>query len=117
MRARPRGPAIRAGGRRIRKSLSRNLKTAKQLLIELRARTERADFGSLDDVAVKDLQKQYLRHVGQTKKPNMVTRYKTDLATILAHLPAKVAAIGTTAVLDFREQRLANGSSPATVWA
>ncbi|MHC4407254.1 MAG: hypothetical protein ACYTG0_47195 [Planctomycetota bacterium] len=68
---------FRAGGRRIRKSLSRNLKTARQLLIELRARAERGDYGLLDnDVSVEDLKKEYLRHCRQTKKPGTVERYE-----------------------------------------
>lgn len=40
---------FRSGGRRIRKSLSKNLKTARQLLIELRARVERGEYDLLDN--------------------------------------------------------------------
>jgi integrase len=107
---------FRANGRRVRKSLSRNLKTARQLLIELRARAERGDFGLLDnDVRTAELKNRYLRHIRQTKKSNTTKRYETDLATILPQIPPQVSAITEGPVLEFREQRLAGGCSPATV--
>ena len=53
---------FRVNSRRIRKRLSSNLKTAKQLVIELRARAKRGDFGLLDnDVPVEDLKRQNLQ--------------------------------------------------------
>ena len=71
MRGRTYWADFRVGGQRVRKSLSRNLKTARQLLIELRARAERGDFGLLDnDYPVKSLRDQYVKHCQQTLKPN-----------------------------------------------
>ena len=107
---------FRAGGRRVRKSLSTNLKTAKQLLIELRARTERGDYGLLDnDVLIEDLKAEYLKHCRQTKKPGTVERYEDNLAAILPHMPRRVAAVTIQRVMAYRHRRLAEGTSPGTV--
>jgi len=107
---------FRAGSRRVRRRLSRNLTTAKQLLIELRARAERGEFGLLDnDVAVGDLKADYLRDCRQTKKPNTVERYEFNLAAILPHMPARVSLITIKAATAYRERRLIERVSPRTV--
>jgi len=107
---------FRAGGRRIRKALSGNVTTAKQLLIELRARAERGEFGLLDnDVGVEELKAEYLRDCRQTKKPNTVERYEFNLAAILPHMPARVSLITIKAVTAYRERRLIERVSPRTV--
>jgi hypothetical protein len=108
---------FRAGGRRIRKSLSRNLKTARQLLIELRARAERGDYGLLDnDYPMEDLRAEYLRHCEQTKKPATVKRYKDNLGAILPAMPSKVSQITIQTVLAYRKQRLAEVSPQTITW-
>ena len=107
---------FRSGGQRVRKSLSANLKTAKQLLIELRARAERGDFGLLDnDVAVQVLRDQFLKHCRQTLKPRSLLRYTLALDTIVPHLPPRVSQLSIPAVMTFRESRSATGTSPGTV--
>ncbi|NQU25733.1 MAG: tyrosine-type recombinase/integrase [Candidatus Nealsonbacteria bacterium] len=104
------------GGKRIRKSLSRNLKTAKQLLIELRARAERGEFSLLDNnYLVADLEKQYLRSCQQALKPDTVDRYTHSLRSALAAMPTRVSQITIAAILDYREQRLADGIAPGTI--
>ncbi len=103
-------------GRRIRRGLSRNLKTAKQLMAELRARAQRGDFGLLDnDYPIKRLRASYLRHCRQTKKPGTVQRYEYSLQAILSFMPPKVSHVNVEMVLQYREQRLAGGASPRTV--
>lgn len=107
---------FRSGGRRFRKSLSKNLKTARQLLIEMRARTERADYGLLDnDFAVEDLRKQYLQHARQTLKPGTVQRYEYSFDAILPAMPKRVSQITMAAVLAYRQKRLNDGVTPRTV--
>jgi len=107
---------FRANGRRVRKSLSGNLKTARELLIELRARAERGDYGLLDNnVLVDTLKAEYLKHCRQTSKPNTVERYEGNLAAILPHMPRKVSAVTIQRVMTYREERLAAGISPATI--
>ncbi len=52
---------FRCKGRRIRKGLCGDKKVATELLTELRARANRGEFGLLDDdVALAEVQKQYL---------------------------------------------------------
>lgn len=103
-------------GQRIRKSLSSNLRTATQLLIDLRARAERAEFGLLDnDYAVEDLKTEYLRHCRQTLKPATVHRYENNLKAIVARLPPRVAQITVRSILDYRQRRLDEGISPRTI--
>jgi integrase len=107
---------FRAGGRRVRKSLSSNLKTAKQLLIELRARVQRGDYGLLDnDVTIAELRDEYLKHCGQTRKPGTVERYERNLMSILPYMPPKVSQVTVQRVLTYRADRLAVGTSPGTI--
>jgi integrase len=107
---------FQTNGRRVRKSLSKNLKTAKQLLVELRSRAERGEYGLLDnDVPVKEIRKQYLRHCRQTLKPGTVRRYEYSLDAILPELPQRVSRFTVAAVVSYRERRLAAGVSPRTI--
>lgn len=106
-----------AGGRRVRKKLSRQLDVAITLLHELQARADKADFGLLDnDFQVADLQKQYLQHCRQSLKPRSTDRYELALDTIMPRLPAtRVGQLRIGDVLTFREERLTEDVSPATV--
>jgi integrase len=107
---------FQVGGRRIRRRLSSNLKTASQLLIELRARAERGEFDLLDnDMAVDDLRKQWLRHCQQSLKASSAERYEQVLDAILPAFPAKVSQFTVQAVLDHRQKRLAAEISPGTI--
>ncbi len=107
---------FRAGGRRVRRKLSRKLATAKELLIELRARAERGEYGLVDnDLSVEELKAEYLRYCRQTKKPGTVERYEYNLAAILPHMPARVSLFTVQAVAAYRERRLAEKASPRTV--
>jgi len=103
-------------GRRVRQSLSGDFRVARELLTELRARANRADFGLLDNnVPLEDLRRQYVRHCRQVNKPGTVRRYEYSLAAILPHVPKRVAQLTADAMLDYRERRLAEGVSPRTV--
>jgi integrase len=106
-----------AGGRRVRKRLSRQLKVAVQLLHELQARADRADFGLLDnDYPLKDLREQYLKHCRQLLRPSSVSRYEGCLNNILPRLSAtRAAQVRVDAVLSYRQERLDEGTSPCTV--
>jgi integrase len=106
-----------AGGRRVRKKLSRHLDVALTLLHELQARADRADFGLLDnDCALADLQKQYLRHCRQGLKPRSAERYELALDTIMPRLAAtRAKQLRINDILAYREERLAEGISPCTV--
>lgn len=107
---------FRAGGRRIRKRLSRNFKTASQLLIELRARAERGEYGLLDnDYPVEELKKQWLQHCRQTLKPGTVQRYEYSLSAILPKLPPRISQVTAKVVMNYREERLGAKTSPRTI--
>ena len=94
-------------GRRIRKSLSRNLKTAKQLLTEMKSRMERGDYGIIDnDCQLGALEKQFLRHCRQTTKPNTVKQYTNCLTNILPAMPQRVRQLSAEAVIAYRDKRL-----------
>ena len=99
---------FRSGGRRIRKTLSRDLTVAKQLLIELRARLQKGDYGLLDNnVPVEELQGQYLQHCRQTLDSASVERYEQSFRVIGSELPVRVSQITPKNVLNYREKRLA----------
>jgi integrase len=106
-----------AGGRRVRKRLSGDLGVATQLLNELRARADRADFGLLDnDYPLAELREQWLRHVKQAGKASTQARYVDGLDNILPRIGAtRVCQVTLDNVLLFRQERLAEGTSPRTV--
>jgi len=94
-------------GRRIRKSLSRNLKTATTLLTELRARLERGDYGIVDNNCRLDrLEKLFLQHCEQTIKPGSLRKYKRSLANILPAMPQRVRHLTAAAVMSYRDKRI-----------
>ncbi len=107
---------FRCDGRRIRKKLSKNLRTATQLLIELRARAQRSDFGLVDNRHPVDrLKALFLKHCRQTLKRSTVDRYDQCFLQLMPHLPARVSQVNAGTMLAYRQQRLAAGVSPETV--
>ncbi|HWE35274.1 MAG TPA: hypothetical protein VG406_01785 [Isosphaeraceae bacterium] len=106
-----------AGGRRVRKRLSGNLEVARQLLNELRARADRADFGLLDnDYPLDELKEQFLKHCRQARKPATGERYGRCLRNILPRIGAiRAAQVTAAGALAYRQERLAEGVSPRTV--
>jgi len=108
---------FRAGGRLIRKRLSEDFKTACMLLRDLKARADRADFDLLDnDHGIADLKRQYLAHCEQVLRPKTVKRYRENLANVLGGIKAnRVNQITTEAVIAYRRDRLAAGSSPRSI--
>jgi integrase len=106
-----------AGGQRVRKKLATDLDAAKQILVELRARAQKADFGLLDnDFPLDKLREQYLRHCQQSLGEASELRYRQALDTILARLPAKqVRQVSVAVVLAYRQERLGDGVNPGTV--
>jgi integrase len=106
-----------AGGQRVRKKLATDLDAAKQILIELRSRAEKADFGLLDnDYPLDDIRDQYLRHCQQTLGEASEARYRQAIDAILPRLPAKrVCQLAVGAILAYREGRLTEGVCPGTV--
>lgn len=108
---------FRAGGRRVRKKLSRNLEAATKMLNDLRRRTDLADFGILDnDYPVADLKDAYLRHLKQVCRPGTVVSHARCLKIILPELGAiKVSHIHLDGVQQVREARLRSGIRPSTV--
>jgi integrase len=108
---------IYANGRRVRKRLSTQLDVATQLLHELQARADRADFGLLDnDVPLIELKEKYLLHCRQVLRPGTVARYEFCLASIFLRLSASRATQVTHALARvYRADRLAEGIKPRTV--
>jgi integrase len=107
-----------AGGRRVRKRLSSNLEVATELLHQLQARADRADFGILDnDYSIELLKEEFEKYLRQTlKKESTRNRYAGCLANIVPQLSAaRVSQIRPENVRGYRERRLAEGASPRTV--
>jgi integrase len=106
-----------ANGRRVRKRLSSQLDVAEELLHELQARADRADFGLLDnDFSLAELREQWLRHCRQARKPSTVERYIDNLNSILPRLSAtRISQITVNNVLLYRQERLDAGTSPRTI--
>jgi integrase len=106
-----------AGGRRVRKKLATDLGAARDILVELRSRANKADFDLIDnDYPLDRLREQYLRHCKQSLGEASELRYRKALDTILPRLPAKqVRQVSVAVVLAYRQERLAGGTSPGTV--
>jgi integrase len=104
-------------GRRTRRRLSTELKAATDIYTQLKARADKGEYGLLDnDFPVSKLEELYLRHVRQSRRPATVSRYEHALKTILPKLAAnKVTQIRSESVYRFRQERLAEGSSPRTI--
>jgi len=107
---------FRWNGRRFRKRLSSDLKTAKELLTQLKARAQRADVGLLDNAAsLVELRAGFIRHCRLALRPASVARYEAALDAILPALPAKASHLSGVTIDRYREQRLAGRVSPRTV--
>jgi len=108
---------FRHDGERIRRSLKTgDKKVAEQLLTELRARLNKADYGLLDnDYRLDDLRRAYLRDCEQTLKPSTAIRYRRNLEAIWPDLPPMVSQLGVEVINAHREKRLAEGISPGTI--
>jgi integrase len=104
-------------GVRVRKRLSTNLRVAKELLNDLRARADRADFGLLDnDYPLTDLRHRFLKHCEQALKPASVKRYRKCLENILPRIgAARACHVTVENILAYRAYRLAEELSPRTV--
>jgi integrase len=105
-------------GRRVQKKLGTDLGAAKSILIELRSRAEKGEWGLLDnDYPLADLRAAYLARCGQELAPSTVRAYGDDTARLLAYLgdPRLVSHLTVAGVLDYRRHRLAQGKSPRTV--
>lgn len=108
---------FRAHGRLVQKRLSTDFKVACELLRDLRARADKAEFDILDnDYSIAELQRQYYQHVDQTLRPSSAKRYKAVLRRILRTLNVTtVNHITTTRILEYRRERLTVGKSPTTI--
>jgi integrase len=108
---------FQVNGRRVRDFLSTDFKAACQILNDLKARADKADFNLLDNqFPIDDVRHQYLAHCKQVLDPSTVRCYTDWLRRILPALGvAKVSQLSPATVLAYREQRLANGKSPRTV--
>ncbi|HKI36066.1 MAG TPA: tyrosine-type recombinase/integrase [Gemmataceae bacterium] len=106
-----------AGGRRVRKKLATDLDAAKDILIELRSRAQRADFSLLDnDYPLAELRDQYLRHCKQALGELSEVRYRQAIDFILPRLPAvRVCQLAAGLILTYRQERLGGGVCPGTV--
>ncbi len=102
--------AFRSNGRLIRKKLASDFKTAKELLVELKARASRAEFNIIDnDYSLADLQAEYLRHVEQTVRPSTAKSYRASLEIIvtwLLNVAPRVSQISADLIQHFRRERL-----------
>jgi integrase len=97
---------FRAGGRLIRKRLSRDFDAACTLLRELRARADKADFNLLDnDYPWADLKSEFVRWVKQThRRPH---EYEADLKHFERYAPVRsIRQIDQQYVFAFRTWRL-----------
>ncbi len=105
------------GGRRVRDFLSTDFKAACQVLNDLKARADKADFNLVDNgYPLADLRRQYVAHCTQALAASTVGCYEDWLDAILPALAVvKVSHLTIPAVLAYRERRLAQGRSPRTV--
>ena len=104
-----------SNGRTVRKRLSRDLRTAKELLNELRARADRGDFGLLDlDYPWTDLKAAFLRWAKQAvRHPE---DYRRDLAKFEEFSNVQNCREVTAERIDaYRNWRLDQGVTPRTV--
>jgi integrase len=97
---------FRAAGRRIRKRLSTDFRTACELLTELRARADRGDFGLLDnDCKWSELRAEFLQWARQSvRRPG---EYEADLKRFEKFMQMQsVRQMSQAVVLAYREWRL-----------
>ena len=108
---------FQVGGRRIRKFLATDFKAAVQILNQLKAQADKAEFGLLDNTCtLAKLRESYLTHCKQTLRPRTVDAYEEWLGDIIKELGLiKVSQVTKPAILVYRETRLAQGKHPRTV--
>lgn len=106
---------FRAGGRQIRKRLSTNYTAACELLNDMRARADKADFGILDnDYPWKDMKEAYIRWAKQQTRVG--SEYETTLKKFEEYQkPVSLRQITHEYVFGFRQWRLDQGVTPRTV--
>jgi YD repeat-containing protein len=99
---------FRVGGRRIQKKLGTDFKAACQILIELKARAQKSEFGLLDnDYPLTALRDAYLKRCVQELRPNTVAAYRISIDKVLSSLGVhKVRQVTVDGILTFRERRL-----------
>jgi integrase len=104
-------------GRRVRRFLATDFKAACEILNDLKARADKADFHLLDNnYPLADLRREYLAQCKQSLAPNTVRSYTDCLDNIVPALGVvKVSQVSEPGVLAYRERRLAEGLSPRTV--
>lgn len=107
---------FRAGGRRVVKALSRDLKSAMSLLNELRAREEKADYGRLDyNYPLATLAEEFLEDARQTLKHGTHVRYQAAIGQTVSRFSAKTeAGLNLREAQAYRESRIKAGASPRT---
>ncbi|MCC9608081.1 tyrosine-type recombinase/integrase [Blastopirellula sp. JC732] len=104
-----------SNGRPIRKRLSSDYRAACELLNELKARADRADFGILDnDYSWADLKTEFLRWAKQQTR--IAGEYESTLKKFEEYLkPQSIRHISQNYVMGFRQWRLGQKVTPRTV--
>ena len=108
---------FRANGREVRKRLSTDFRVACELLRDLRARADRADFGLIDnDFSLEDLRRQWLDYCKQTLRPRTVKRYRQNLNNVFAGIScSRVSQLDVEVMTAYRKDRLAKEPTPRTI--
>src|SRR5207248_380763 len=99
---------FRAGGRLVRKRLSTDFDAACELLNELRARADKADFNLLDnDYLWDDLKAEFIRFKQQTSRNP--SEYKADIEQFESYCKVRsVRQITHEYIMGFRDNRKAD---------
>lgn len=108
---------FRAHGRLVQKRLSTDFRVACELLRDLRARADKAEFDILDnDYSIAELKRQYLKHCDQSLRPRTAQRYRENLANVLGAINAtRVNHLTAESILGYRQQQLTDGKSPRSI--
>ena len=108
---------FRANGREVRKRLSTDFRVACELLRDLRARADRANFGLLDnDFGLEDLRRQWLDYCEQALRPRTVKRYRQNLNNVFSGIScSRVSQLDVEVMTAYRKDRLAKEPSPRTI--
>lgn len=106
---------FRANGRVVRKRLATDFKVACELLNELKARAQRADFGLLDnDCSWDELKAEFLRWAKQNVRNPQ--DYERDLRRMEEYCRVRsIRQVDHNYLYAFREWRLSHGKTPRTV--
>lgn len=109
MRGRTYCAQFRAGGRLVRKALSTDYKVACEILRDMRARADRADFGLVNnDCQWSELRKEYVAFITQTlRTPDQNERDLNYFETFSE--VRNIREIDQRLVVGYREWRLAGG--------